>query len=126
VRSSSVSYTWVRRERGRSKNSFIDLIDQAINGFVSTSRVPARLALLSGFILSIIGFLGAIATFVAFLVNREGAPIGIPTIMVSIFFFGGLQLLFFGIIGEYVLSIHGQVRRTPQMFEVERINFESD
>ncbi len=126
VRSSSIPYTWVRRERGRSKNSFIDLIDQAINGFVSTSRIPARLALLSGFLLSILGFLGAIATFVAFLINREGAPVGIPTIIVSIFLFGGIQLLFFGIIGEYVLSIHGQVRRTPPMFEVERVNFESD
>ena len=123
VRSSSVPYTWVRRERGRSKNSFIDLIDQAINGFVSTSRIPARLALLSGFFFSIIGFLGALATFVAFLVNREGAPVGIPTIIVSIFLFGGIQLLFFGILGEYILSIHGQVRRTPPMFEVERINF---
>ena len=123
VRSSSIPYTWVRRERGRSKNSFIDLIDQAINGFVSTSRIPARLALLSGFFFSILGFLGAIATFVAFLINREGAPVGIPTIIVSIFLFGGIQLLFFGIIGEYVLSIHGQVRRTPPMFEVEKINF---
>lgn len=123
VRSSSIPYTWVRRERGRSKNSFIDLIDQAINGFVSTSRIPARLALLSGFFFSILGFLGAIATFVAFLINRDGAPVGIPTIIVSIFLFGGIQLLFFGIIGEYVLSIHGQVRRTPPMFEVEKINF---
>lgn len=126
VRSSSVPYTWVRRERGRSKNSFIDLIDQAINGFVSTSRIPARLALLSGFFFSIIGFLGALATFVAFVINREGAPVGIPTIIVSIFLFGGIQLLFFGILGEYILSIHGQVRRTPPMFEVERINFRED
>ena len=123
VRSSSIPYTWVRRERGRSKNSFIDLIDQAINGFVSTSRIPARLALLSGFFFSILGFLGAIATFVAFLINRDGAPVGIPTIIVSIFLFGGIQLLFFGIIGEYVLSIHVQVRRKPPMFEVERVNF---
>lgn len=124
VRSSSISYTWVRRERGRSKNSFVDLIDQAINGFVSTSRLPARLALLSGFLFSILGFLGAVATFIAFLFNREGAIVGIPTIVVSIFLFGGIQLLFLGIIGEYVLSIHGQVRRTPPMFEVERLNFE--
>ena len=126
VRSSSIPYTWVRRERGRSKNSFIDLIDQAINGFVSTSRIPARLALLSGFFFSILGFLGAIATFVAFLINRDGAPVGIPTIIVSIFLFGGIQLLFFGIIGEYVLSIHGQVRRKPPMFEVERVNFDRE
>ncbi len=124
VRSSSVRYTWVKRKHGKSKNSFVDLIDQAINGFVSTSRIPARLALLAGFLFSILGFLGAIATFIAFMINREGAPVGIPTIIVSIFLFGGLQLLFFGILGEYILSIHGQVRRTPPMFEVERINFD--
>ena len=35
-----------------------------------------------------------------------------------------IRLLFFGILGEYILSIHGQVRRTPKVFELERINFE--
>ena len=123
VKSTSVSYTWVARERGKSKNSFISLIDQAINGFVSTSRVPARLALLGGFILSFLGFAYALFTVIMVLTSNGSAPVGIPTIIVGIFLMGGVQLLFLGLIGEYVLSIHGQVRRTPPMFEVERINF---
>jgi polyisoprenyl-phosphate glycosyltransferase len=123
VRSASVRYTWVKRERGKSKNSFISLIDQAINGFVSTSRVPARLALLGGFILSILGFCFAIFTILSVLLSDGSAPVGIPTIIVGIFLLGGVQLLFLGLIGEYILSIHGQVRRTPPMFETERINF---
>ena len=123
VKSASVQYTWVKRERGKSKNSFISLIDQAINGFVSTSRVPARLALLGGFLLSFLGFAYAIFTVVMVLISNGSTPVGIPTIIVGIFLLGGVQLLFLGLIGEYVLSIHGQVRRTPQMFEVERINF---
>jgi hypothetical protein len=90
---------------------------------VSTSRVPARIALLFGFILSLLGFIGAILTLVAFIIDRNSAPVGIPTIIVSIFLFGGLQLLFFGILGEYILSIHGQVRKTPKMFEISKINF---
>jgi len=122
VKSASVPYTWVRRERGKSKNSFISLIDQAINGFVSTSRVPARLALLGGFLLSFLGFAYAIFTVVMVLISDGTAPVGIPTIIVGIFLLGGVQLLFLGLIGEYILSIHGQVRRTPPMFEVERIN----
>ena len=122
VKSASVPYTWVRRERGKSKNSFISLIDQAINGFVSTSRVPARLALLGGFLLSLLGFAYAIFTVVIVLISDGTAPVGIPTIIVGIFLLGGVQLLFLGLIGEYILSIHGQVRRTPPMFEVERIN----
>lgn len=123
VKSASVSYTWVKRERGKSKNSFISLIDQAINGFVSTSRVPARLALLGGFILSFLGVAYALFTLIMVFTSEGSAPVGIPTIIVGIFLMGGVQLLFLGLIGEYILSIHGQVRRTPPMFEVERINF---
>jgi hypothetical protein len=123
VKSAAVSYTWVKRERGKSKNNFISLIDQAINGFVSTSRVPARLALLGGFILSFLGFAYAVFTVVMAFISEGGSPVGIPTIIVGIFLLGGVQLLFLGLIGEYILSIHGQVRRTPPMFEIERINF---
>jgi glycosyltransferase involved in cell wall biosynthesis len=126
VKSASVPYTWVKRERGKSKNSFVSLVDQAINGFVSTSRVPARLALLGGFILSILGV--GYAVFTAFLVltSETATPMGIPTIIVGIFLLGGVQLLFLGLIGEYILSIHGQVRRVPPMFETERINFQGE
>ncbi len=123
VKSASVPYTWVKRERGKSKNNFIALVDQAINGFVSTSRVPARLALLGGFILSILGFCYAMFTILSVWLSDGSAPVGIPTIIVGIFLLGGVQLLFLGLIGEYILSIHGQVRRTPPMFETERINF---
>ena len=123
VRSTSVPYTWVKRERGKSKNNFISLIDQAINGFVSTSRVPARLALLGGFILSLLGVAFALFTAFLALTSESNTPVGIPTIIVGIFLLGGIQLLFLGLIGEYILSIHGQVRRIPPMFETERINF---
>jgi glycosyltransferase involved in cell wall biosynthesis len=126
VRSTSVPYTWVKRERGKSKNSFISLIDQAINGFVSTSRVPARLALLGGFILSLLGVAFALLTAFLALTSQSNTPVGIPTIIVGIFLLGGIQLLFLGLIGEYILSIHGQVRRVPPMFETERINFLED
>jgi glycosyltransferase involved in cell wall biosynthesis len=126
VRSASVPYTWVKRERGKSKNSFISLVDQAINGFVSTSRVPARLALLGGSILSLVGVAYALFTAFLALTSETSTPVGIPTIIVGIFLLGGIQLLFLGLIGEYILSIHGQVRRTPPMFETERINFREE
>jgi glycosyltransferase involved in cell wall biosynthesis len=124
VRSTSVPYTWVKRQRGKSKNNFISLIDQAINGFVSTSRVPARFALLGGFFMSFFGVAFAAITAIKVMTSDAYVPIGIPTIIVGIFLLGGVQLFFLGIIGEYILSIHGQVRRVPTMFETERINFE--
>jgi hypothetical protein len=49
---------------------------------------------------------------------------GVPTVIIAIFFFGGIQLLFLGVIGEYILAIFNQVRRRPIVFEKERINFD--
>lgn len=122
VKSSEVQYTWVSRKKGKSKNNLIDLIDQAINGFVSTSKIPARLALIGGILTSILGILFSIFTFCIVAFTNRSFPMGVPTIIIGIFLLGGIQLLFLGLIGEYVLSIHGQVRKSPPMFEIERIN----
>ena len=124
VQSSSVNYTWEKRKHGKSRNSIINLLDQAINGFVSTSRVPARIALVFGFLLSLVGILGGVVTVVLSLTTDQQISPGIPTLIVAVFCFSGFQLLFLGLIGEYVLSIHSQIRRTPAMFEIERVNFE--
>jgi len=55
---------------------------------------------------------------------RQFAAPGIPTLIVAVFFFGGVQLFFLGILGEYVAAIHSQVRKRPIVVERERINFE--
>ena len=55
---------------------------------------------------------------------RQLAAPGIPTLIVAVFFFAGLQLFFFGVLGEYIASIHSQVRKRPLVIERERINFE--
>lgn len=123
VRSSFVEYRWAKRSNGKSRLRFVDLIDQGINGFVSTSRMPARITLLAGFSMAFLGIVGALITLILVIFGDKSITPGIPTIIVSIFVFGGVQLFFLGLIGEYVLSIHGQVRRIPSMFEVEKINF---
>ena len=124
VRSAQVEYTWRKRYSGKSKNSMLDLIDQAINGLISTSKIPARIALIIGFILSLTGIFAAIVLAIVLSVHRGEMPIGVPTIMVSISFFSGIQLLFLGLIGEYVLSMHNQIRPEPPMYEMESINFD--
>jgi glycosyltransferase involved in cell wall biosynthesis len=121
--STSIPYTWGARKKGKSKSNLIALIDQAINGFVTTSRAPARIALLGGFFVSGLGFIAGAWSLFANLLDVPTALQGIPTLIVALFFFGGIQLFFLGLIGEYVLSIHSQVRRLPREFEVESINF---
>ncbi len=53
------------------------------------------------------------------------APAGMPTLIVGLFFFSGVQLLFMGILGEYIAAIHSQVRRGPVLDDALRVNFES-
>jgi glycosyltransferase involved in cell wall biosynthesis len=124
-RTCGIEYTWKARRRGFSKNRLYHLIDQGLNGFVSFTKVPMRLCLLSGFLLSFCSLAYAAATLVYGLLARKGfAPPGIPTLIVSIFFFSGLQLFFFGVLGEYLTAVHSQVRRRPLVIEKERINFD--
>jgi glycosyltransferase involved in cell wall biosynthesis len=121
-KSSSVKYVWDKRHFGKSKNNFGSLIDQGLNGFISTTRIPARFIMFTGVFFSLLAFFAAGVLFLLFITNPVRPAIGIPTLIISGLFLGGLQLLFLGIIGEYVLSIHSQVRKRPPMFEVERIN----
>jgi glycosyltransferase involved in cell wall biosynthesis len=124
ARSSYVNYRWGKREFGKSKATPFVLIDTAINGLVSTSRLPARIALLSGFMFSLIGILLGFWALIASVFSNSLIGSGIPTIIVAIFFIGGVQLFFLGLIGEYVLSIHGEIRPEPGAFDLETIGFQ--
>ena len=124
-RSTGIEYTWKARRKGFSKNRLYHLIDQGLNGFVSFSRVPLRLCLLSGFLISILSILFAVYSFAVNLIyfGKLTTP-GIPTLIVALFFFSGVQLFFFGILGEYISAVHYQVRKRPLVIERERINFD--
>lgn len=122
VKSTKVKYRWKSRKHGKSKNSYFDLIDQGINGLVSTSRKPARIVSLFGLGTSFVGIVYAITTLIRVIISRGDVPIGIPSLLIGVFLIGGIQLLAIGILGEYLLSIHSQVRRDPQHFIVKKVN----
>jgi hypothetical protein len=50
--------------------------------------------------------------------------LGIAPLVIGIFFLGGVQLLFLGVIGEYIGAIFTQVKKRPLVIEKERINFD--
>jgi len=122
-KSVGISYTWRARRHGVSRNAFFQMIDQGLNGLISFSNAPVRLALWIGFTISSISMLYALWVFFSTIFGWVKAEAGIPTIILAVFFFGGIQLLFLGIIGEYILAVFNQVRRKPIVFERERINF---
>jgi polyisoprenyl-phosphate glycosyltransferase len=125
-RSVGVPYTWKARRRGVSKNRIYHLIDQGLNGLISFSKLPMRVCMGAGVALalcSIVFALGALGWHLA--MGPGGAPPGIPTLIVALFFFSGVQLFFFGVLGEYIGAIHAQVRKRPLVIERGRLNFET-
>ncbi len=120
-----VPYTWKARKRGLSKNNLPRLVDQAMNGIFAFTNVPLRLCTLAGFGLAALCILYALASVGLYFVMPGLAPRGVTTIIVSLFFLSGVQLAFIGILGEYVTSIHSQVRRGPMVVERERINIDA-
>ncbi len=124
-RSVGIPFTWRARKRGFSKNRLYHLVDQGLNGLISFTNLPMRLFMFFGFGVAAFSFLFATVSFlVNFLYFRQLSPPGIPTLIVAVFFFGGVQLFSFGILGEYIAAIHFQVRKRPMVVERGRINFE--
>jgi glycosyltransferase involved in cell wall biosynthesis len=120
-----LSYPWRIRKRGISKNNFFHLVDQALNGIFSFTSIPLRLASFSGFIIAAIAILYAVFSALLGLFVPGLAPRGTMTVIVALFFFSGVQLIFIGMLGEYITAIHAQVRRGPMLVERERINIET-
>jgi glycosyltransferase involved in cell wall biosynthesis len=115
-------YTWKARKRGISKNNALRLIDQAMNGIFSFTDAPMRFCSFLGFGIAALAMLYALFTFLTALLLHGVAPAGTQTIIIALFFFSGIQLMFIGMLGEYITSIHAQVRRGPMVVERERIN----
>jgi hypothetical protein len=121
---SFVGYTWVSRKAGKSKSSPLILIDTALSGLVNTSRLPARLAMAVGFSASLFAFLyGTVTVFLVTFGYTATEP-GLPTLIALISFLGGIQLIFLGIIGEYVLGVFSHLKPDPSVETVKKINLE--
>ena len=112
------------RKRGITKNNFYTLYDIALLGFVSTSKVPLRLATFAGFLGAAISFLVALSYLVAKLIYWQTFSVGVAPMLIGIFFAVSLQLVFMGIAGEYIGAIYTKVQQRPLVTEQLRMNFE--
>jgi len=119
----TIPFDQPRRQRGISKNNFYSLYDLAMLGVISHSVVPIRLAVIAGFLTGLASILVALVFLVLKLTLWDRFPIGIAPIVIGMFFMFGVVMLFIGILGEYIASIHTYVRNRPVVIEQERINF---
>jgi glycosyltransferase involved in cell wall biosynthesis len=119
-----VQYHQPPRQHGKSSYNFIGLLDYALLGLTSYSKVPLRLMTIVGVILSALSMVVALSYLIIKLVRWETFELGLAPLLIGTFFFASVQLLFVGLIGEYVGAIYAQVKRRPLVIERERVNFE--
>jgi polyisoprenyl-phosphate glycosyltransferase len=119
-----VPFTQPFRKRGFTKNNFYVLWDMAMLGITNHSKVPLRLATFAGFCVSGLSFLLAFGYLLYKLLYWESFQVGTAPLVIGMFFIGAVQLVFIGLLGEYIGAIHTQVLRRPPVIEKERINFD--
>ena len=119
---SSVPIQHFEREVGQSGYTFRKLV-QLWSNIMGFSVVPLRLATYLGYVLSAIGMIGALVILIRKLLIPTMA-VGWPSVMVAICFFSGINLLFMGLIGEYVGRGYLIANHIPQYVIREEIRKE--
>jgi polyisoprenyl-phosphate glycosyltransferase len=109
----SVPYAPSPRPRGRSNYRASTLLNFALNGICSFSKVPLRLCIGLGLIVAGLSFVGAFVELIVYALGNRNVP-GWPTLIAALCFLGGVQLFFLGVIGEYVGLIFDEVKQRPR------------
>lgn len=122
----TIPYDRPRRRAGKSKNNFYSLYDVAMTGITAYSKVPMRIATFAGFGIGAISVIVAIIYLILKIIFWNRFHAGIAPLVIGVFFIGGVQLFFTGLLGEYILSINTRSLNRPLAVEEERINFEDN
>jgi glycosyltransferase involved in cell wall biosynthesis len=112
------------RARGFSKLNFYKLYDIGMLAITNLSMVPLRIVTFVGFACSLLSTLLGVFYLVYKLMFWRSFSIGMAPAILGLFFFGSVQMMALGIVGEYIGSILRFVQRRPLVVERERINFE--
>ena len=119
-KSIGVPFEVQERLHGTSKWGYRQLTRFAFDGLSSFSTLPLKLATYIGLGISIFAFTYAITMLLRTMVLGVDVP-GFPSLIVSVMFFSGIQLVFLGVIGEYVGRIFAEVKRRPLYIVAEEV-----
>ncbi|MDD2933141.1 MAG: glycosyltransferase family 2 protein [Methylotenera sp.] len=117
-KSIGIPFTPLPRSHGESTFSKLKLMQLAWTGVTSFSVMPLRLASAVGASLAFFAFIYGIYVVIDYLFFNESVP-GWPTIVAGMMFFAGVQLLFIGILGEYLARIYDEVKGRPPYIVAE-------
>ncbi len=124
-RQAAVEYERAPRAVGKTKFRYWKLWTLAIDGLTSASTIPLRIWSYVGLVIAFFSLLYAI--YVVIKTVFYGSDVaGYPSLMVAILFFGGLQLISLGVLGEYVGRILIETKRRPLYVVRRRIGFDDE
>jgi len=110
-KTAEVTYERGERAAGESKYPFKKMLALALNGITSFSVTPIRFVLDMGLIVLLICLCAAVYAFVSYISGNVER--GWTSLILSIWFLGGVQLLAIGVIGEYIGKIYAEVKHRP-------------
>jgi polyisoprenyl-phosphate glycosyltransferase len=119
-KSTGIPFAVEERHAGASKWNIRKLFRFAFDGITSFSTVPLRIWTYLGLVISFFSIMTALYYLVRTLLYGTDLP-GFPSLIVSVMFFSGIQLMSLGIIGEYVGRIFAEVKRRPLYVVAERL-----
>jgi glycosyltransferase involved in cell wall biosynthesis len=119
-----IYYDQRKRKRGNTKNNLYTLYDLAMLGITNLSKVPLRAVTFCGFTSALLCILISLGYLAYKLFYWDRFTVGMAPLVIGIFFFASMQMIFTGILGEYIGAIHTLVQNRPMVCEKERINFE--
>lgn len=123
---SYVEFEREKRHSGETHYTFTKMVNLGLDGVISFSTKPLRLASYIGFVSATLGFLGVIYAVIGRFFPPAFFPhnwvTGWTALFVGIMFIGGVQLITIGIIGEYIGKIYKEVQKRPQYLIKETVN----
>ncbi|MBQ9273486.1 MAG: glycosyltransferase family 2 protein [Succinivibrio sp.] len=117
-----IPYTQQESLRGHSGINFMKSYDVAMMGITSSTKALMRAATFVGAALGTLSGLYALSVLIGKLLHPDAYPFGTAAILIGIFFIGGVQLFFTGILGEYLLSVNKRTQHRPLVIVGETLN----
>lgn len=121
-----IRYEQQARRSGKSSYNSWRYLSFAISSFVNASTAPLRLMTVVGFCMSLVSFLLGVVYLIMKLTLWYRFSAGVAPILISILFIGSVQLLFMGVLGEYIGVILRKVSKWPEPIVSEFLNFDAD
>jgi len=112
------------RFHGKPRQTFFRLMRMATDGLFSFSSVPIQAATVLGLIASGLSLLIIIVVVILKLFTDIIPVLGWASLIVTVVFFGGIQLVFIGILGEYICRIFDEVRGRPHYLVKDKVGFD--